>query len=253
MDPIERWFAAIGWTPFAFQREVWADYRAGRSGLIHSATGTGKTLAAWLGPVAEYLAEHGTEVGRKREDSPPLRVLWITPLRALAADTVASLQAPLEALGVPWSVELRTGDTSSTIRKKQAAQLPTALVTTPESLCIMLAHEDVEARFADLRLIVVDEWHELMGTKRGVQTDLALSRLRALRPDARTWGVSATLGNLEEARDTLLAGGAGSIVHGPPGKPITIDSLLPPDVERFPWAGHLGTRMVPSVIGAIEE
>ncbi len=253
MEPLDRWFAERGWTPFAFQREVWNEYLAGRSGLIHSPTGTGKTLAAWLGSVAEYLAEHGRESARKREDSPALRVLWITPLRALAADTAASLQAPLDDLGVPWSVELRTGDTSSSIRKKQSARLPTALVTTPESLCIMLANEDVEARFADLRLIVVDEWHELMGSKRGVQTELALARLRAMRPQARTWGVSATLGNLEEARDTLLAGTPGAIVHGPPGKPVIIDSILPQSVERFPWAGHLGTRMVEPVIAAIQE
>lgn len=253
MEPLERLFAERGWTPFAFQREVWSEYLAGRSGLIHSATGTGKTLAAWLGPLAEALAEDGPNATRKRDDSPPLRVLWVTPLRALAADTAASLQAPLEALGVPWSVELRTGDTAASIRKKQAARLPTALVTTPESLCVLLASEEASSRFNELRLIVVDEWHELMGSKRGVQTELALARLRTMRPNVRTWGISATLGNLEEARDTLLAGAPGSIVHGPTGKPIVIDSLLPPRVERFPWAGHLGTRMVGPVVEAIEE
>lgn len=251
--PLDALFAARGWTPFAFQREVWEEYLEGRSGLIHSATGTGKTLAAWLGPVAEYLVEHGPEEARKRDDSPPLRVLWITPLRALAADTAASLQTPLEELGVPWTVELRTGDTASSIRKKQAGRLPTCLVTTPESLCIMLAHPDAPERFADLRLIVVDEWHELMGSKRGVQTELALSRLRGMRPEVRTWGVSATLGNLEEAKDTLLAGGPGAIVHGVAGEPAVIDTLLPERIERFPWAGHIGTRMVPAVVQAIEE
>ncbi len=253
MVPLESWFAARGWSPFAFQREVWTEYLEGRSGLIHSATGTGKTLAAWLGPVAEYLADEGAGKACKRNDSPPLRVLWITPLRALAADTAASLSAPLAELGVPWTVELRTGDTGATIRKKQAERLPTCLVTTPESLCIMLSHPDVETRFADLRLVVVDEWHELMGSKRGVQTELALARLRGMRPSLRTWGVSATLGNLEEARDTLLAGGPGAIVHGVPGEPALIDSILPPRIERFPWAGHLGTKMVVPVVRAIEE
>ena len=244
MESLERFFAEKGWTPFAFQREVWREYREGKSGLIHSATGTGKTLAAWLGPVAEALEEGDGDVA--------LRVLWITPLRALAADTAASLRAPLEALGLPWTVELRTGDTSSTVRKRQATRLPTALVTTPESLCIMLASPEASQRFAALRLVVCDEWHELMGSKRGVQTELALARLRGMRPGLRTWGVSATLGNLEEARDTLLAG-PGSIVHGIPGEPIRIDSLLPDPIERFPWAGHLGTRMVPQVVAAVEE
>ena len=230
----------------------------GRSGLIHSATGTGKTLAAWLGPVAEWLAER-SETGAalvktpKRDDSPPLRVLWITPLRALAADTAASLLAPLDALGAPWTVELRTGDTTSSVRKKQSLRLPTTLVTTPESLCIMLASEKAETMFADLRLIVCDEWHELMGSKRGVQTELALARLRAMRPEVRTWGVSATLGNLEEARDTLLAGHKGLIVHGERGEPTIIDSILPAQIERFPWAGHLGRQMVGPVVKAIEE
>ena len=258
LEPLEAWFAERGWAPFAFQREVWQGYLAGRSGLIHSATGTGKTLAAWLGPVAEYLAASPLNPLSKatpfeRRSAPPLRVLWITPLRALAADTAASLIAPLAELGVPWSVELRTGDTASSVRKKQAARLPTALVTTPESLCIMLASPDAAARFADLRLVVCDEWHELMGSKRGVQTELALARLRAIRPGLRTWGVSATLGNLEEAKDTLLAGGPGSIVHGVQGEPPVIDSLLPDRMDRFPWAGHLGLRMVGPVVEAIGE
>ena len=253
LAPLEAWFEEQGWSPFAFQREVWTEYLAGRSGLIHSATGTGKTLAAWLGPLAEWLEENGPSGPLRRAESPPLRVLWITPLRALAADTAASLAAPLPALGVPWSLELRTGDTSSSVRGKQAVRLPTALVTTPESLCIMLASPDAESRFADLRLIVCDEWHELMGSKRGVQTELALARLRAMRPQVRTWGVSATLGNLEEARDTLLAGQDGMIVHGVQGEPPIIDSLLPERMERFPWSGHMGMQMVGPVIGAIEE
>ena len=253
MDPIEDWFSARGWTPFEFQRTVWREYLQGRSGLIHSATGTGKTLAAWLGPVAEHLAANGRQEAGKRNDSPPLTVLWVTPLRALAADTTASLLAPLEDLGVPWSVELRTGDTAPSVRKRQAERLPTALVTTPESLSLMLASEGVAERFARLRLVVCDEWHELMGTKRGVQTELALARLRTLCPELCTWGVSATLGNLEEARDTLLAGAQGEIVHGVSGEPAVIDTLLPERIERFPWAGHLGLRMVPTVVEAIAE
>lgn len=253
LERLDNWFESHGWRPFPFQREVWGEYLQGRSGLIHSATGTGKTLAAWLGPVAEYLKEHGPQEAAKREATPPLKVLWITPLRALASDTAASLQAPLAELGVPWSVELRTGDTSSTVRKRQAERLPTCLVTTPESLCVMLTHPEAEARFGDLRLIVCDEWHELMGTKRGVQTELALARLRGMCPNVRTWGVSATLGNLEEARDTLLAGAPGSIVHGERGEPAEIDSILPARIERFPWAGHMGKQMIDAVIEAIAE
>lgn len=254
-EQIEAWFIAKGWEPFPFQREVWDAYLHGESGLIHSATGTGKTLAAWLGPITEALDAGPQEARKKREDAPPLRVLWITPLRALAADSADSIARVTEELGLPWTVELRTGDTSSSLRAKQAKQLPTALVTTPESLTLMLARPDVDDVFHDLRMIVVDEWHELMSTKRGVQVELALARVRRLRPNVRTWGISATLGNLDEAMHTLMGSnsGRGRMVQGVIGKSVVIDTILPERMDRFPWAGHFGTQMIPPVIEAIEE
>lgn len=208
-----------------------------------------------MGPVAEWLDGHGSTTGKlKREESPPLKVLWITPLRALAADTASSLMMPLEGLGVPWTVELRTGDTTQSQRSKQAKQLPTALVTTPESLTLMLTRPEAGELFADLRLVVVDEWHELMSTKRGVQTELALARLRQFQPNLRTWGVSATLGNLENAMQALLGkDNQGVLIQGEVGKEIVIDSILPESIDRFPWAGHFGVKIIPQVIAAIEE
>ncbi len=249
------WFGGRGWKPFPFQREVWDAYLAGESGLIHAATGTGKTYAAWMGPLLEWMAEHPEPVrDPKKAASPPLRVLWITPLRALAADTETALRAPLEALGLPWTLESRTGDTSAATRSRQRRRLPTALVTTPESLSLLLSRSDARELFRDLRAVVADEWHELMGTKRGVQTELALARLRLWRPGLRTWGVSATLGNLDEARAALLgAGSPGRVVRGLLPKRISVDALIPPVVERFPWAGHLGTQMLPQVLAAVEE
>lgn len=242
---IEAWFEERGWHPFPFQRDVWRHYLAGESGLLHSATGTGKTLAAWLGPVAAGLAD-GPQRG--------VRVLWITPLRALAADTEASLVYPLSGLRSPWTVESRTGDTSATLRKRQNESLPAALVTTPESLCLLLTREDSQEVFSSLECVVVDEWHELMSTKRGVQTELCLARLRQFRPGIRTWGLSATLGNLEQSMRTLLGPGAkGVLVKGDLEKEIVIDSLLPDSAERFPWSGHFGTQMIPKVISAIDE
>lgn len=255
IDQLRAWFEERGWSAFDFQTSVWEAYLAGKSGLIHSATGTGKTLAAWMGPLAEALEEGSTAPKtKKREDAPGLRVLWITPLRALAADTAASLQMPLEGIGLPWTVEIRTGDTSPALRAKQSKQMPTALVTTPESLTLMLTREDAPELFADLRMIVVDEWHELLSTKRGVQTELALARLRTFKPDVRTWGISATLGNLQEAQEILLGEGReGVLVQGVLGKPVIIDTVLPKNINRFPWAGHFGTQMVPRVVEAIEE
>jgi len=246
--PLEHWFAANGWQAFDFQREVWSAYLAGESGLVHSATGSGKTLAAWLGPLAEWIAEASSA-------TPALRVLWITPMRALAADTVYSMQRAVEGLGVPWTVGLRTGDTSSAERAKQARKLPSALVTTPESLSLMLSNADAREKLSDLRLVVVDEWHELLGNKRGVMTELAIARLRKWNPALRIWGLSATLGNVEESLDRLVPTGttARRIVKGVSDKKVVIDTLIPPDVQKFPWAGHTGLAMLPHVVEAIDS
>ncbi|HEX8694031.1 MAG TPA: ligase-associated DNA damage response DEXH box helicase [Longimicrobium sp.] len=258
LDRMEAWFAARGWEAFDFQREVWDAYLAGESGLIHAATGTGKTYAAWLGPLLEWMQGHPDAPARvRRADSPPLRILWITPLRALAGDTEEALRAPLEDLAVPWTLESRTGDTPAAVRSRQRARLPTALVTTPESLSLFLSRPDARELFADLRAVVVDEWHELMGTKRGVQTELALARLRAWRPELRTWGLSATIGNLDEARATLLGVASrdrpGRIVRGLVPKTVVVDALIPPTIERFPWAGHLGTQMLPQLLDVLDQ
>jgi ATP-dependent helicase Lhr and Lhr-like helicase len=254
LAPAEEWFSSRGWAPFPFQREVWQGYLSGRSGLVHAATGTGKTYAAWLGPLIEWMAED-EPVKRSRRIAPPLRVLWLTPLRALAADTAEALAEPLRDLDLPWTLETRTGDTSPATRARQRRRLPSALITTPESLSLLLSWDDPRALFGELRLVVVDEWHELMGTKRGVQVELALARLRALHPQLRIWGLSATIGNLEAARDTLLGTSpvASQLVRGEESKEVVIDALIPPVIERFPWAGHLGTQMLPQVVEAVEE
>ena len=244
----DEWFERRGWEPFAFQREAWAAYAAGESGLIHASTGTGKTYAAFLGPVLEALNEPPTS------DPPPLRVLWVTPLRALSADTALSLDAPLAPLGLNWDVGTRTGDTSSAMRARQKKRLPTVLVTTPESLALFLSHPDARERFAGLRCVVADEWHELLGSKRGVLAELALARLRAFRPDLRVWGLSATLGNLDEALAALVGGGrTGRIIRGNLPKATVIDAVIPPRVERFPWAGHLGLTLLPQVVDAVDS
>ena len=264
---LETWFARKGWQPFPFQREAWAAYLRGESGLIHAATGTGKTLAAWLGPVAEWLAENNSQQAEnpksKIQNPKSLRVVWLTPLRALAADTLEALRLPLAELGVPWTLETRTGDTAAATRARQRKHLPNALITTPESLTLLLARDDAPELFRDLRAVIVDEWHELLASKRGVQTELALAHLRTFAPGLRTWGLSATLGNLDLAL-TALTGvhhnqgpspqpPAPSLIQGEVPKTLIIDALIPTEIERFPWAGHLGLRMLPQVVAAIEE
>ena len=259
-DVLERWFTDNGWEPFAFQRDVWRAYADGASGLIHAATGTGKTYAAWMGPIRSWLASNPAAPSQKKRSAhAPLQVLWITPLRALAADTETALRAPIEALGIPWTIESRTGDTADKVRKAQRERLPSALITTPESLELLLCRDDQETLFESLQCVIVDEWHELMATKRGVQVELALARLRVLCPGLRTWGLSATLGNLDVACETLLGLDAngranpGVLVRGIVPKEIVVESLVPEEMERFPWAGHLNTKLLPQVIERIER
>lgn len=298
MKQIEQWFHSRGWTPFDYQRDVWRAYADGKSGLIHAPTGVGKTYAAWLGPVIEYLnsanlkgkgaaddegtkSKEGDTGGspasapakskkpaakktakstrrrHKRDTCEPIRVLWLTPLRALANDTLQSLRAPIDDLGLSWSVELRTGDASSTLKARQRERLPTALVTTPESLSLLLSYPESRERFATLDTVVVDEWHELLSTKRGVQTELGLARLRAWRPDLRTWGLSATLGNLDEALAVLLGGPnapqrkTAVRISSNLEKEVRVKTLIPKSVECYPWAGHMGTQLVDQVVDAI--
>lgn len=242
------WYAARGWTVFDFQRRAWEAYLDGRDELIFSPTGTGKTFAAWLGPVLERLAE-----GPAGDLADPIRVVWITPLRALANDTAQALQESADALGLRWTVETRTGDTASSMKARQRKRLPTALVTTPESLTILLTYPETLQQLKGLRCVVCDEWHELLSTKRGVQAELALARLRGCAPALRVWGVSATLGNLETAARVLVGPDriAPEMVRGSADKPIGIECLLPESVERYPWAGHIGTALVRSVVERI--
>jgi ATP-dependent Lhr-like helicase len=183
-----------------------------------------------------------------------LRVLWITPMRALAADTLTALTEPLAALAPHWSIGARTGDTSAAERSAQSRRLPTALVTTPESLSLLLAREDAHELLRHVRLVVADEWHELLGNKRGVQLQLAIARLAQWNPQLAVWGLSATLGNLAEAMATLLPQGVpGTLVQGRIDKRLIVDTLLPENAARFSWAGHLGLGMLAHVVRELES
>ena len=245
LQPLEGWFTEQGWVPADFQIKTWQAYLNGQSGLIHSATGSGKSLAAWGGPLLSGLARPGSG----------LRVLWITPLRALANDTVTSLTAAARGIGLNWRIEKRTGDTSSSIRNKQRTHPPETLVTTPESLSLLLSYRHAEKRFGRLEAVIVDEWHELLGSKRGVQLELCLARLRQISPGLKIWGLSATLGNLEQARDALLGQQTepGQLITGPTRKDLKITAALPKENARFPWAGHLGTHLLEPVLSYLEE
>jgi ATP-dependent Lhr-like helicase len=250
---VDDWFAARGWKVFAFQRAVWRAALAGESGLLHANTGSGKTHAVWLAALLRGALRGGT----LRRKSSGLRVLWITPMRALAADTLRALEESSAALAPEWTVGARTGDTSSAERARQSRKLPSALVTTPESLSLLLSHAAAKEQFAGLDMIIIDEWHELMGSKRGVQVQLALARLRYWNPQLVVWALSATMGNLAQARAVLLGESDGQprgvLVEGDLRKQIVVDSLVPANVSRFPWGGHLGIEMLQPVIDEIEQ
>lgn len=258
LTPVDDWFNSQGWTSQAFQRETWQHMMAGRSGLLNAPTGTGKTYAVWGGVVNHAMAVAGAE------DKPGLRALWITPLRALANEIAESAQRMCDGVGLPWKVGTRTGDTSTKERAAQKKMLPHLLVTTPESLHVMLSSKGAAELFKHLDWFVADEWHELLGSKRGVQVELALSRLKALRPNLRIWGISATIGNIEEAMEVLvphpkpLSRGEGLpedrvLVRSNIKKEIEVRTIIPKKVEHYPWSGHLGLRLAKSLLPIIEK
>ena len=249
------WFTAQGWKAAPFQREAWKRYLKGESGLLVTPTGSGKTLAAFGGPLLEALQlGDAAPVRRKRgEDTiPRTRILWITPLRALANDTVRALREPSDALGIPWTVAMRTGDASARDKRLARQGQTDVLVITPESLALLLSYPETAAQLSGLRSVIVDEWHELLGNKRGVLLQLCLARLRTLAAGLRVWGLSATLGNLAEARDVLLPNAPdAAIIQASRPRSLRLRTLVPRQGERFPWAGHLGLSQLPRVVEAL--
>lgn len=243
LAPITEWFSRQGWEPLTFQQQTWSAYLDGHSGLIQVPTGSGKTYAAVMGPLAAMLSTPG--VG--------LQLLYITPLRALSRDIEQSIRRPIEEMGWDLTIESRTGDTSSSRKTRQLKKMPDVLITTPESLSVMLSYKEGAKRFKHLRCVILDEWHELMSSKRGTQAELCLSQLRRFAPALCTWGVSATLGNLEEAAQAAVGLGTEPIIICADLKRETvIQSILPEAVDSFPWGGHLGLRMFEELVAALD-
>ncbi|MFY8148089.1 MAG: ligase-associated DNA damage response DEXH box helicase [Prochlorococcaceae cyanobacterium] len=245
LAPVEAWFARQGWRPLPFQRRCWAAYLEGRSGLLQVPTGSGKTYAAVFGPIARMLAEPEPPQG--------LRLLYLTPLRALSRDLALAIRAPIEAMGWPLRLGVRNGDTGASERSRQLRQPPQILITTPESLALLLAGPQATALFGQLEAVVLDEWHELIGSKRGSQCELALAWLRQLRPQLSTWAISATLGNLEEAaRAAVGTETEPCLITARLRRRTEIRSLLPARIDGFPWAGHLGLHLHQELVGQLE-
>lgn len=252
---VEQWFSSKGWEIFPFQSEVWDAFRAGKKGLLNAPTGSGKTFALWMPNVIKWINEHPRDYTSKTDNG--LKVLWVTPLRALAKDIESALQHSLDEMGVPWEVGRRTGDVSQSVKQKQNKKMPEVLITTPESIHILMAQKNYERHFRKLDAIIIDEWHELLGSKRGIQVELGLSRLKALRPKLSIWGISATIGNLEEALEVLLGADHSSenstIIKANIEKDIQIRSVLPDEIDNFPWYGHLGLNLLHKILSIIDD
>ena len=253
---VSDWFRARKWKQFPFQKEMEAAYLSGASGLLNAPTGSGKTFAMFLPFLAEYINTHPDDY-RSRKDN-GLLMLWITPLRALTNDIRKAMQTAVDDLGLPWKVATRTGDTPAKEKQELKRKQPEILLTTPESLHLMLGQKDYPKLFRSLQVVVADEWHELLGTKRGVQLELGLSRLKALKQEAagtpalRIWGISATIGNLEQAAEVLLGNDMPRertrLIRAELNKKIVIESVIPENIEQFSWSGHLGLKLLPEVM-----
>ncbi|RYD52581.1 MAG: ligase-associated DNA damage response DEXH box helicase [Sphingobacteriales bacterium] len=251
-EVIEKWLATKEQTAFPFQEETWHAYGAGQSGLVNAPTGFGKTFAVFLGVLIDYM--NRTPDYQTRTDA-GLQLLWISPLRALGTDLARAMQTALDELQIPWTVAVRNGDTSTAERTRQKKQIPEVLVITPESLHLLMAQKGHQELFRNVQCVCVDEWHELLSTKRGVQVELALAHLAGIASDLRIWGLSATIGNLEEALAVLTASRSAdtTLIRSNLHKQIDIQTILPDTVETLPWAGHLGIRMLDKVIPVIRE
>ena len=312
---VYEWLNAKGFKPFAYQEEAWQHITNGESGLVNAPTGTGKTFSVFLGAIIQFINQHPKNYQSRSKNG--LQLIWVTPLRALAKDIGRAMEEVIKELGMQWTVGIRNGDTSLSDRQKQKRQMPEVLIITPESMHLLLGQKGSADVFKTLRIIAVDEWHELIGSKRGVQVELAISRIvnapsipqggngysqptllqdSTLRSKSISiWGISATIGNLEEAKNVLLASlippggsdytqaspfgeltqkgnwlpgevrseasgnpplggrGAGVIIRANLNKALEVESIFPDEIEKYPWAGHLGIKLAEKVLPIIEQ
>lgn len=248
------WFGQMGWKPFAFQLEAWQAYLEGYSGLVNAPTGSGKTYSVMMPVILEFLQNYGPQKNLKNAG---LQAIWITPIRALSKEIEISAKRLIEGLDLAVKVGVRSGDTSPTERTRQKIKPPHILITTPESLHLLLAQKSYADFFKDVKVLVADEWHELMGSKRGVQVELALSRLKSVAPKLKVWGISATIGNMDQALEALLGtyykDGKYKVIRADIKKEVEIISVMPDSLERMPWAGHLGIQLLDKVVDIVKK
>ncbi|HET9052807.1 MAG TPA: DEAD/DEAH box helicase, partial [Cyclobacteriaceae bacterium] len=301
-EVIDEWLRSNDRSPFLFQQQTWQAIQEGKSGLVNAPTGSGKTFSVFIGALIQFINANPSNYQAKKKNG--LQLMWITPLRALAKDIGRAMAEVIAELGMSWAIGIRNGDTDTNERQRQKRQMPEVLIITPESLQLLLAQKGYPEVFRTLKIIAVDEWHELLGSKRGVQVELAISRLVGLaasynptnllpsastsdsypeesptqnpkhetrnpkpktrnpklktqntEPETQIWGISATIGNLSQARDVLLATlpSKGDIIKADIRKNVEIESIIPDEIEKYPWAGHLGIKLAEKVLPILEK
>lgn len=266
-----KWLKQKKRKPFKFQQEAWQYYAEGYSGLINAPTGFGKTFSLFLAVVIDELnaradlsaiEQHLKKAHvKKKLPHTGLKLMWITPLRSLAKDLARAMTEVCIELELDWQVSVRNGDTPQAEKLRQKKKMPEVLIITPESIHLLLAQKNSSAHFDHLQCIAADEWHELIGSKRGVMTELAISRIRGLvmqkHPERllRIWGISATIGNMEQAMNVLIPYPEvlSIIIKATEEKKIVIKSILPDHIDMLPWAGHLGHKLAHKLLPVIHK
>ncbi|TDQ11131.1 ligase-associated DNA damage response DEXH box helicase [Pedobacter metabolipauper] len=265
-----KWLKLSRKKPFKFQTDAWQYYAEGYSGLVNAPTGFGKTFSIFLAVIIDELNTRADlekikpakkTTGSKKKKPEGLKLIWITPLRSLAKDLARAMTEVCAQLELDWHVGVRNGDTTQNEKLKQKKQMPEVLIITPESIHLLLAQKSTFNYFEQLQCIVADEWHELLGSKRGVMTELAISRIKGLinekNPERllRIWGISATIGNMEQAMDVLVPYEdlLKTIIRSDIEKKIVIKSILPDHIDMLPWAGHLGFKLADKLLPIIRK
>ncbi len=244
---LHQWFKLNHRAPFPFQEEAWNAFLQGKSGLVNAPTGSGKTYSLAL-PVI---------LACKAIKKQGLKAIWITPIRALSKDIAQAFIEAAHHLAPEITIEVRNGDTSLKDRKRQKEKMPDVLITTPESLHLLISTKTSVKDLSLVQAIIIDEWHELLGSKRGVQVELALAWLKSWNDQLQVWGISATIGNLPQAMEVLMGHHTPQsqqvMVRAYHQKKIEVLSILPQTADEMPWAGHLGLKLLPNVLPILHQ
>ena len=242
---IQNWLGEKNFSPFSFQLKTWEKYSRGYSGMVVAPTGFGKTYSVFLAVITDFL-------NNPTQYKDGLKLVWITPLRALAKDIAKAMNEAIAEIGLDWTVGVRNGDTPVAEKARQVKKMPDILLVTPETLHLLLAQKNHQRYFKNLKCVAIDEWHELLGSKRGVLVELGLSRLFSYQNKIKIWGITATIGNLDEALEVLIPYHLKKTkVVAKEKKKIEILPVFPDEVEILPWAGHLGGKLVDKVVPII--